>query len=43
MADMFVVGRGKRVITQSGLLQILAMLTAKMYVPAVRQSDGDVV
>ena len=36
--DMFVFGEGKRVSTQSGLHQILVMLTAETYVSAVRQS-----
>ena len=42
-ADMLVVGVSKRAITQSGLYQILAMLTAERYVPAARQGDGNVV
>ena len=41
--DMFVVQVGKRAITQSGLHQILVMFTVEMYMPAVRQSNGNVV
>jgi hypothetical protein len=41
--DIFVVGVGKRAIAQGGLHQILVMLTAERNVPAVRQSDGNVV
>ena len=41
--DVFVVGVGKIVTFQGGLHQILVVLAAERYVPAVRQSDGNVV
>jgi hypothetical protein len=41
--DMFVLGVGNRATFQGGLHQILVMLTAERYVPAVCQSDGNVV
>ena len=40
---MSVVGVGKQTTFHGGLHQILVMLTAERYMPAVRQSDGNVV
>ena len=43
IVDMFVLGRSEGFVGESGLHQVLVVLTTERKVPTVRQGDGNVV